>query len=270
MPRVALYVCLGMTLLAQGDLSGGKAVMNKSDQIAVHNTVAPSFRARHAAYRVMFCLRLDDVAGAAEWGNRLAEYSKDLALEFQQVPPRLLIALGETKKAQEQLAALYEKVQRSGAHGLAITIRVCQALSASGAAEAQSFLSEALEAGEKRGYIRTFVDEGHLLAPMLRKAISQGLTPDYAARLLNLIQQEERQRTSGEKARQAGVTAGPLSEREIEILRLLDGGLSNRQIAERLVITLATAKTHVHNISQKLNAKTRTEALARAREMKLI
>ncbi len=270
MPRVALYVCLGMTLLAQGDVAGAKSIMNKSDQIAGHNTVAPSFRARHAAYRVMFCLRLNDVAGAAEWGNRLAEYSKDLAMEFQQVTSRLLIALGEIEKAREQLTEVYRRVTNSNARGLAIQIRVYQALAASDPAEAQSFFEEALREGEGRGYIRTFVDEGQLVAPMLRKAISQGVTPEYAAKLLNIIQEEERLRRSGDKTGHATAPGGPLSERELEILGLLEKGLSNKQIAERLVITLATAKTHVHNISQKLNAKTRTEALARAREMKLI
>ena len=65
-------------------------------------------------------------------------------------------------------------------------------------------------------------------------------------------------------------TPGFLSERETEVLRLVAQGLSNRQIAARLVVTLNTAKTHVHNISQKLDVSTRTQIIDKARELKLI
>jgi len=272
MPRVALSVCLAQTKLAEGDVPGATAVMNKADVLARHNTVAPAFRARHAAYRVMFAIRTNDLGAAAEWGKRLSEYSDDLAMEFQQVPPRLRlsIALGQTAEAAQQLAALHEKVTKAGAHGLGITVRVYQALAAGSTSEALSFLSEALRAGEAEGYIRTFADEGKLLAPLLRQALSRGVTPEYTARLLNVIRDEERQNRVAGKASPGGQAPGPLSERELEILRLVEAGLSNRQIAERLVITLATVKTHVHNLSQKLNVRTRTQALARARELKLL
>jgi ATP/maltotriose-dependent transcriptional regulator MalT len=68
----------------------------------------------------------------------------------------------------------------------------------------------------------------------------------------------------------SSVASSPLTGRELEILRLLASGLSNRQIAERLVISLGTAKTHVHSIFEKLNAKSRTQVVAHAREIKLI
>jgi len=62
----------------------------------------------------------------------------------------------------------------------------------------------------------------------------------------------------------------PLSERELEVLRLVAAGLSNREIAERLIITVGTVKTHVHNICGKLDARGRTRAVACARELDLI
>ena len=62
----------------------------------------------------------------------------------------------------------------------------------------------------------------------------------------------------------------PMSEREVEILRLLADGLSNREIAERLVISVGTAKSHVHHILEKLGSNSRTQAVAKARELGLL
>ena len=61
----------------------------------------------------------------------------------------------------------------------------------------------------------------------------------------------------------------PLSERELEVLRLLADGLTNQEIADRLVVTVGTVKTHVHHVFGKLNVRSRTEAAARARALNL-
>jgi LuxR family maltose regulon positive regulatory protein len=155
--------------------------------------------------------------------------------------------------------------------GLAITVRVCQALAASTETEALTYLSEALVNAEPEGYVRTFVDEGNTLLPVLQKALNQGIVPEYTHKLIDIIESEERQRrTSNGISTSSTLYSGPLSARELEILRLVAEGLSNQQIADRLVISLGTAKTHVHNIFEKLNAKTRTQCLARARMSGLI
>jgi LuxR family maltose regulon positive regulatory protein len=148
------------------------------------------------------------------------------------------------------------------ANGYMITLLVHLAL----AADSQE---QALTLGESRGYIRSFVDEGELRKPLLRMALDQGITPEYTRRLLDIIDAEALQRQARNRTGAPGKTSGTLSERELEILLFLAAGLSNRQIAERLVISLGTAKTHVHNIFEKLDTKTRTQAIARARELKL-
>ena len=61
--------------------------------------------------------------------------------------------------------------------------------------------------------------------------------------------------------------AGPLSVREIEVLRLIAAGLSNQEIARKLVIAVGTAKWHVNQIYDKLDAHNRTRAVVRAREL---
>ena len=62
----------------------------------------------------------------------------------------------------------------------------------------------------------------------------------------------------------------PLSQRELEVLRLIAAGLSNREIAEELVVAISTVKTHIRNIYGKLDVSSRTQALVKARELKLI
>ncbi|NTU55382.1 MAG: response regulator transcription factor, partial [Anaerolineales bacterium] len=91
-----------------------------------------------------------------------------------------------------------------------------------------------------------------------------GELKDYVLTLLSAYGEEK----AGGSKDQPLVEA--MSERELEILRLMADGLSNRDIAERLVITVGTAKSHVHHILEKLETGSRTQAVAKARELGLV
>ena len=245
------YVYLALALLAGGDRTGADEAMEQCDQATREPKVSRVFHARHLIGRVMFAIRQVDLESASTWGRRLADYSDCFPFEFEHVPARLLIAQGKKAEAAERLKEVYRKAIQVGAQGLVIGIRVCQALAAENQDEAVELLSEALVKGEPEGYIRTFVDEGKLLKPLLHKALARGVTPQHTARLLHFIEAEEQLKTGGVTA-SATRPSTLLSERELEILHLIEAGLSNRQIAERLVITVATTKTHIHNICRKL------------------
>ena len=268
--RIYAHCYLARIHLARGDSVGALAAMEKADQTALKTAIPPDARAHHAARHVMLAIHQDDLVSAITWGKRLSEYENSLDIWWQYVPAQLLIATGEKPAARERLRSLYETAAQADAQCLIIRICVYQALAAETQAEALAFLTEALTLGQPEGFIRTFVDEGKLLALLLRIALARGVTPEYTAKLLNIIEAEERQRQSRSEATPSHPPTGILSERELEILRLLATGLSNRQIAERLIISLSTAKTHVHNIFEKLNARTRTQAAALAKELKLI
>jgi LuxR family maltose regulon positive regulatory protein len=114
-------------------------------------------------------------------------------------------------------------------------------------------------------FIRTFVDKDEPMKFLLERLKSEGgELKDYVATLLSAF--------GGESAQ--GNRSQPLieemSERELEILRLLANGLSNREIAERLVITVGTTKSHVHHILEKLGTDSRMQAVAKARELGLV
>ena len=243
--------------------------MRRGDEASRHPTASLG-KAIHAANRVMFSIQRGDLEAAESWGRQLAAYAGDaLWVWTWYAPARLLIARGDHTAAAGILRSLYERAVKADALGYAIRIRVYQALAAATADEAIALLAEALRMGEPEGFIRTFVDEGKLLRPLLAKAVGKGFTPGYVSRLLGIIDAEERGRgTPG--GIPMGRRSGVLSDREQEVARLIAAGLSNRQIADRLVVTLNTAKTHVHNIAEKLNVRTRTQIAAKARELGLI
>ncbi len=172
---------------------------------------------------------------------------------------------------QGLLKSKYDKQRKTGEKGAPVLTCVCLAFSSSRPDEALSLLGEALAAGKAQGHIRTFVDWGMELAPLLRRAIAQGIEPAYARKLLDIIEAEDSQRRvrNGENP-VSPPTTGTLSKRELEVLRLVAEGLSNQEIADRLMVSLNTAKTHVYRAFGKLEAGDRVQALQRARELKLI
>ncbi len=267
---VTASTCNARRLFSQGKMVEALLAMKKSDEAVRRPGVARSTKARHAAEHIIFAIRQGNLEDAKAWRNRLAENVEVLPFWLRHILPRLLIGEGKKADAAEQLNLLYIKATETDALKMMIEIRVCQALAAETADKALIFLKDALIMGQPEGFIRTFVDEGNLLKPLLRKALSKEIIPEYTAKLLNIIEAEERLRQPDTETASSHSTNGILSERELEILLLIESGLSNRQIAEKLIISLGTAKTHIHNISEKLNAKTRTQALARAREIKLI
>jgi LuxR family maltose regulon positive regulatory protein len=245
--------------------------MNKMDQASQHSTVSAAYLLRHIASRVMFAIYRHDLESAANWGNKLTNHKDIPVIEFQHVLPRMLIAQGNNEEAANLLRDLYDRFVDIGANGLAINVRVYQALAAATPEEALDFLAAALIRGTPEGYIRTFVDEGVLLAPLLKKALSRGITPEYTRELLTIIEAEDRQKLAvSEKETVPLHPQDLLSERELEVLRLMEIGLANQQIAEKLFISLNTTKNHVHNILEKLDAQNRTEAIARGRGLRLI
>jgi LuxR family maltose regulon positive regulatory protein len=159
-----------------------------------------------------------------------------------------------------------------------------------------SSLEEALALGESEEYIALFTDLGSpmgwLLAEATRREFArQPRLQSYTARLLAAFGMQggarqpvapvhagpERATVNGLGAAfarppssLAGPLIEPLSARELEVLQLMVAGLSNQQIADHLVISLATVKTHAHNIYQKLGVRDRHESILRASELGLL
>jgi LuxR family transcriptional regulator, maltose regulon positive regulatory protein len=134
-------------------------------------------------------------------------------------------------------------------------------------------LDQALALAEPEGYVRTFADEGPPMAEILlatiegqrRGILDPPVSAHYPRKLLAVLKRDGMGTASPE-----AVLPEPPSERELEVLTLVAAGKSNRRIAEELFVSVGTVKTHINNLYRKLDAHSRTQAVARARELKLL
>lgn len=170
----------------------------------------------------------------------------------------------EPKLALRFLERLLASAQGSARNGSVIEILLLQSIILhllGRIPEAVQKFHKCLSMAEPEGYVRLFLDEGEPAYDLLLLAVQNNLHPEYAGRLLSM---ETNVRLSKENLTE------PLTERELEVLRLLAVGLSNQEIAQKLVISLSTIKTHVTRIYSKLGVSSRTQASLRARELKLL
>ena len=138
--------------------------------------------------------------------------------------------------------------------------------------QARTSLIRALRLAQPENYQRLFLDEGHALATLLRSTLEDMQEPElsaYAQRLLQAFEQVQVQ-TSFPGTSAPSQLIEPLTSQEQRVLRLMAEGASNQQIANQLVISLATARKHVSNILGKLGATNRTQAIALARQYALL
>jgi LuxR family maltose regulon positive regulatory protein len=135
--------------------------------------------------------------------------------------------------------------------------------------QALSTLGQALALAEPEGYMRTFVDQGDVMRDLLRLALAQGVAPAYTAKLLAAFLGPAVSLQPSVRPATAGLVE-PLSEQELRVLQLVASGMSNRETAQELYVTVGTVKKHLNNIFGKLGVSSRTQAVARARELNLL
>ncbi len=176
-----------------------------------------------------------------------------------------------TRQAVGLLVRLREAAAAGSRHGSEIEILVHLAIAQyCGTSEGAALLSlrRAIELAEPEGYVRVFVDGGEPIRHLLRELAAAGATP-FASKLLSFFEGTTLA-VSAPSEKAASQLEEPLTAREIEILRLIESGMRNQEIADRLYISLPTVKRHVANAYGKLGVSHRTEAIARAKELSLL
>jgi LuxR family maltose regulon positive regulatory protein len=284
LPELQYRSCLAEARIkeVQGDLGDALDLLDEAERQYIW-TPLPDVRPV-AALKTRIWIAQGRLSEALDWAREQGLSIHDelsYLREFEHITlARALIARYMSERADryiheamELLGRLLQAAEEGGRIGSVIEILMLQAL----AHEAQGNnptallpLERALSLAEPEGYVRIFVDGGLPMAQLLSEAAGHGIMPDYTTRLLAAFEAEEQKSEDEPHLPPAQSLIEPLSHRELEVLRLIAQGLSNRQISQRLFLALSTVKGHNRIIFSKLMVGSRTEAVARARELGLL
>jgi len=256
-------VFLARLKLAQGDVAGAAAMLAETEQSVRQNNFVHRMP-EVAAAQVLVLLRQGDLVAAAH----LAQTHQ---LHISQT--RVHLARGDPSAALALLTPLRQQMEAKGWQDERLKVMVVQAVALHAHGEkdrAAQLLGDALALAEPGGFIRIFVDEGLPMAQLLSEIATREVMPDYIGKLLAALEAEKRKSEDKPDLPPAQPLNEPLSQRELKILQLIAQGLSNREIGERLFLALDTVKGHNRKIFDKLQVQSRTEAIARARELGLL
>jgi len=270
---------------AQGDLDGALDLLHEAEHLYVSDFF-PNVRPI-AALKARVWVAQGRLGAALDWTReRGLSVADDLCYlrEFEHITlARVLLARPTGDRADRSmlgamglLVRLLQAAAEGGRTGRVIEILVLQALAHQTRGDIPAALvplERAISLAEPEDYVQIFVSEGAPMARLLSEARAHGFMPDYTGRLLAARDPgapASEPIPSHLAANPAQSLLEPLSQRELEVLRLIAQGLSNREISERLFLALDTVKGHNRKIFGKLDVQSRTEAIARARELGLL
>ena len=273
------YVFQAITLQAMGDGEGALATIQEAKSIA--KNLSPWYKEIVEPYEAQIRMAQGDLDEASRLVDERDFIRKDeFGLEFYTnkiMQARIQVKRCETCKDElEQvrrlLVDLSDIAESRGANSFFMKILALQSLIAwmmGEREEALQFLRQAILLAKPEGYIRFFVDLGPKMGELLQYALSKGIDRKYTTILLEALDVEPSKKTSLAIAGNR-VLAEPLSEREVQVLRLLNSDLSTPDVAKELFIAVSTVRTHIKNIYSKLDVHSRIEAVDRAKEWGLI
>jgi LuxR family maltose regulon positive regulatory protein len=279
---------------AQGDLDGALVLLDEAERVTIRGPL-PDVRPI-AALKARVWLKQGRLPEALGWVREQGLSVDDdmrYTREFEHITlARVLITAGSSDRgadpldeATRLLGRLLQAAETGGRLGSAIQILLLQAL----AFQAQDNLPRAIVAleralgmAEPQGYVRIFVDEGEAMRSLIEKQTRNRDHPlsGYADKLLAAFTQAVAAPKSATPAlhqaqrgasviQQKSNMIEPLSERELEVLKLLRSELNGPEIAQQLIVSLNTLRTHTKNIFNKLGVNNRRAAIHRAEELDL-
>jgi LuxR family maltose regulon positive regulatory protein len=270
------YAALARVQLAQRDFASVKDTLQRGDQLSRGTKLDPWAVCWLDDCRLRLWLSAGQLDEAIRWAQT-SGLSVDGDFRYHHDLHHINLARVLIARAMQQpsgphlnealrlLGRLLEAAEAAGWVHEAIKVLILQALALQARGdrkEALAALARALTLAEPAGYVRTFIDEGAPMGTLLRQAVARGIAVDYVGKLLAVLESETRPSPSP--------LIEPLSEREMEVLRLLTTSLSSTEIAQELFISVNTVRSHIKSIYDKLNVHRRRDAVQRARELGLL
>ncbi len=290
------YAYLARVKQNQGDGEATQAALEKLGQLSRQWETGHEV-AYFAAFRAYLALLRGELSQAETWAGQVAAWRTDEVKPYPREFELLVLARLHLAQAQAYAGGAYllkalailewlvERAEQAGRMGTVIEALILTALARAAQPDltgALAALEQALTLAAPEGYARIFLDEGRAMADLLRAIQTQSSRAGqtYVAKLLAAFEAENQTCQPAAAFATVGLKPSgnlspahlvePLSERELEVLRLMAEGYSNREIAEKLIFTVATAKKHAEHIYGKLGVGSRTQAIARAQELNLI
>jgi LuxR family maltose regulon positive regulatory protein len=258
---------------AEGDLDGALTLLDEADRV-YNGDYSPNVRPVPAVRARLF-LRRGELGQAEAWAAErqlAADDELSYLREYEHITlARLLLARHRGDEAAlHQALSLLDRLlvaaEDGGRGGSAIELLMLQALAQQCRADtpaALTALHSAITRAQPEGYVRLFAEEGPAMASLLKALAKRSSPAGYLRRLLAS--------TAGAQDRPvASVLVEPLSERELDVLRLLGSDLDGPDIARELSVSLNTVRTHTKNIYAKLGVTSRRAAVRRGQELDLL
>jgi LuxR family maltose regulon positive regulatory protein len=278
------YVTLAFIKQSLGDEDGALQMIKKAQKLALKTVTTDTDNKYVESQEAFLFLRQGNLQAVEHWATtrgleeillekELVETGNlgvDVILRYELIVfARFLIAKKRFDEALNLLEKLLPSLNRLGHQSkiFEIQILISIGLYAQGKIDkAVSSINSVLAAAEQEEFRRIFFDGGVLLSDLINESVSQGNETQFAKQLLDTLK-SKREDSQLEKGTSL---IEPLSEREIEVLRLLNSDLPANEIADHLHIAVSTVRTHIKNIYSKLGVHSRFEAVSRARDLQLI
>jgi LuxR family maltose regulon positive regulatory protein len=275
---IVAYLTQARLQRLRGDDSSALAILREGQDLGQ----------RRRLLRVTFSLAAEECADLARLGRYEEARVVAARFDFAELPaPGVASGLASDKalraasryllrqSPKQVIEALNEAIESSQRRGLAhrsvelLLVRAQAHKQGGEVASALTDLHHALTLAAPRQYVRVFMDEGPELASLVDALDLERLGSSPAVPLARRLLQARR--TSGNQGRSTGSGLGEqLTRREVSILKRLESGLSNKEIAEAIFVSEGTLKWHLHNVYNKLNVKNRSGAMARAKTLGIV
>jgi LuxR family transcriptional regulator, maltose regulon positive regulatory protein len=279
LPQVDLVNHFAKTRLqqARGDLDGALATLEQLEKRIQGKSIAPDLKSdlRYLKVKLWLAKGEREIAWSHSYLSRPLE-PLDFRHELDHILlARIFLSEGKPAEALELLERLGARAESGGRYGRLLEIRILAAIALAGwEPKNQSVMNQAFEGlaaclalAAREGYLRIFLDEGKVMQELLIAYLDSPapIHTSYVSQILQAFSPNETIASSSQCD-----LIEPLTRRELEVLALLCAGASNRDIAEKLVITVSAVKKHTGNIYGKLSVNSRTQAIVRTHQLNLL